>query len=75
MPVTGTTCRLFNSPQPVLAAGLLLKRKGLRGGCTPAPGNDHECQCKGEKGSDSKSGSREAIQDQELRKEAENLET
>jgi hypothetical protein len=57
-----------------LAAGLLLKRKGLRGGCTPAPGNDHECHCKGEKGSDSKGGSREAIQDQGLRKGAENLE-
>lgn len=32
-----------------LAAGLLLKRKGLRGGCTPAPGNDQECHCKKEK--------------------------
>jgi hypothetical protein len=29
-----------------LAAGLLLKRKGLRGGCTPAPGSDRDCQCK-----------------------------
>ena len=58
-----------------LASGLLLKRKCLRGGCTPAPGNDHECHCKGEKVGDSKAGSRAAIQDQELRKGAENLET
>jgi len=29
-----------------LAAGLLLKRKGLRGGCRPASGSDKECHCK-----------------------------
>ena len=29
-----------------LAVGLILKRKGLRGGCRPAPGADSDCQCK-----------------------------
>ena len=29
-----------------LATGLLLKRKGLRGGCRPAPGTDRDCHCK-----------------------------
>lgn len=29
-----------------LAAGLILKRKGLRGGCTPTQENNHNCQCK-----------------------------
>ena len=29
-----------------LATGLILKRKGLRGGCRPAPGADSDCQCK-----------------------------
>lgn len=31
-----------------LAAGLILKRKGLRGGCTPNQENRHNCQCKPE---------------------------
>ena len=51
-----------------LAAGLLLKRKGLRGGCTPAPGNDHECHCKGEKERDGKEGACDGLQDDETRK-------
>lgn len=29
-----------------LATGLLLKRKGLRGGCRPTPGTSSDCQCK-----------------------------
>jgi hypothetical protein len=29
-----------------LAAGLILKRKGLRGGCRPTPGAESDCQCK-----------------------------
>jgi hypothetical protein len=29
-----------------LAAGLILKRKGLRGGCRPTAGADNDCQCK-----------------------------
>ena len=31
-----------------LATGLILKRKGLRGGCSPAPapGTGRDCQCK-----------------------------
>jgi len=29
-----------------LATGLLLKRKGLRGGCSPATGSGRDCQCK-----------------------------
>ncbi len=29
-----------------LATGLLLKRKGLRGGCRPEPGAGSDCQCK-----------------------------
>ena len=29
-----------------LAAGLLLKRKGLRGSCSSASGPDHDCSCK-----------------------------
>ncbi|PLX89529.1 MAG: hypothetical protein C0618_01095 [Desulfuromonas sp.] len=29
-----------------LAAGLLLKRQGIKGGCSPAPGS--KCQCKSE---------------------------
>ena len=28
-----------------LAAGLLLKRRGLRGGCGAAPGAKEDCQC------------------------------
>ncbi len=28
-----------------LAMGLLLKRKGLRGGCRPAAGSAPDCQC------------------------------
>jgi hypothetical protein len=28
-----------------LAAGLLLKRKGLRGGCSSGPGAKDDCQC------------------------------
>jgi hypothetical protein len=28
-----------------LAAGLLLKRRGLRGGCGSAPGAKEDCQC------------------------------
>ncbi len=51
-----------------LAAGLLLKRKGLRGGCTPPPGNDHECHCKGEKGRDGKGGVCEGPQEGEIQK-------
>ena len=34
-----------------LAAGLILKRKGLRGGCRPAPVADSDCQCKSVTGS------------------------
>jgi len=29
-----------------LASGLLLKRKGLRGGCGSGRSNDNECHCK-----------------------------
>ncbi len=29
-----------------LATGLLLKRKGLRGGCGSGRSNDTDCQCK-----------------------------
>ncbi len=29
-----------------LAIGLILKRKGLRGGCNPASGTGRDCQCK-----------------------------
>jgi len=29
-----------------LAAGLLLKRKGLRGGCGSAASTERDCQCK-----------------------------
>lgn len=29
-----------------LAAGLLLKRQGLRGGCQSAPGSKNDCECK-----------------------------
>ena len=39
-----------------LAAGLLLKRKGLRGGCTPPPGAEHSCHCKGENNKERKEG-------------------
>ena len=28
-----------------LAAGLLLKRKGLRGGCSPGPDTGQDCKC------------------------------
>jgi hypothetical protein len=36
-----------------LAAGLLLRRKGLRGGCHPSSGDAHDCQCKsGQQGCD-----------------------
>ncbi len=31
-----------------LAAGLLLKRRGLKGGCTPAPRSGRDCRCKEE---------------------------
>lgn len=31
-----------------LATGLLLKRKGLRGGCSPALGTGRDCRCKSE---------------------------
>jgi hypothetical protein len=34
-----------------LAAGLLLKRKGLRGGCTPPAGSSDGCECKKATGS------------------------
>lgn len=37
-----------------LAAGLLLKRKGLRGGCKPASGAEHDCHCEGERGKQAK---------------------
>ncbi len=39
-----------------LAAGLLLKRKGLRGSCRPATGTDRDCQCKSETGPNIKAG-------------------
>lgn len=29
-----------------LATGLLLRRKGLRGSCSSAPGAEHDCTCK-----------------------------
>ncbi len=29
-----------------LAAGLILRRKGLRGGCQSAPGSKNDCECK-----------------------------
>ena len=31
-----------------LAAGLLLKRRGLKGGCTPPPSSSGGCRCKEE---------------------------
>ena len=31
-----------------LAAGLLLKRRGLKGGCTPPPSSGRGCRCKSE---------------------------
>ena len=31
-----------------LASGLLLKRRGLKGGCTPAPSSGRDCRCKAE---------------------------
>jgi hypothetical protein len=33
-----------------LAIGLLLKRKGLRGSCSPGPDAGHDCQCHPRKG-------------------------
>ncbi len=36
-----------------LAAGLIFKRKGLRGGCSPTPSTGRDCRCKSEAGSDS----------------------
>ena len=36
-----------------LAAGLLLRRKGLRGGCGSAPDSDGKCQCKTNAGDNS----------------------
>lgn len=34
-----------------LAAGLILKRRGLKGGCTPTAGTDRDCPCKTEEAS------------------------
>ncbi len=39
-----------------LATGLILKRKGLRGGCHPAAGTDRDCQCKSATGPNIKAG-------------------
>jgi hypothetical protein len=36
---------LFLAAFAGLAAGLLLKRKGLRGGCSPAFDSDRDCRC------------------------------
>lgn len=54
-----------------LAAGLLLKRKGLRGGCRPASGAEHNCHCKGEKG---KQGQQECCEKTQDEVSGENLE-
>jgi hypothetical protein len=37
---------LFLAAFAGLAAGLLLRRKGLRGGCSPATGSGRDCQCR-----------------------------
>ena len=34
-----------------LATGLILKRKGLRGGCSPASDTSRDCECKKATGS------------------------
>ena len=46
-----------------LAAGLILKRKGLRGGCGSASVDNRDCQCKSV--TDAKTKSRSALHSQE----------
>lgn len=41
-----TVLALFLLAFAGLAAGLLLNRRGLKGGCQPAPGSDEKCTCK-----------------------------
>lgn len=42
-----------------LATGVILKRRGLRGGCSPDPDSDQDCQCRSSSGPDASSnGSR-----------------
>ena len=42
----GVVLLLFLLAFAGLSPGLLLKRRGLKGGCQPPPGSDEKCQCK-----------------------------
>jgi len=42
---------LFLAAFAGLAAGLLLKRRGLRGGCSPGPDSGRDCHCQSAAGS------------------------
>jgi hypothetical protein len=55
-----------------LAAGLILKRKGLRGGCRPATGTDRDCQCKSVTDPGIKAGGNRHVHENEHQKGEEN---
>lgn len=55
-----------------LATGLILKRKGLRGGCSPTPGVDRDCQCKSETDPKIKAGVNQHTQEDEHQEGEEN---